>query len=114
MPENIGRNRNTNDVARVEQLTILSTQSSKIADVNAKRIFFNVSLDADTDTVDLIIRLYPNGDDNDKRGITLTRRLAGNDSMFNLTWTMPTDNIYTGEISAISVAGDIAITVTEY
>lgn len=114
MPSTTGRNKNSNDVARVEEFTLTSTQSTKIADINPERMFFSVCLAPATANVDVFIRLYPNADDNNKRGEVLTRRLSGNDSLFRPNWQMPVDTIYTGEISAISNAGNVDIIVTEY
>lgn len=111
----IGRNSNTNDTSIVTSVSINSTTAVVLAPSNPDRVFFNVSLDAGITDKDVFIRLYPAALDNSKRGILLARRSSSNDAFFWPIWQMPTDSIYTGEISAILGAGSaITLHVTEY
>lgn len=109
-----GRNQNLNDEARVDVVNVTSVSSVVIAPANPDRIAFTVCLAHGASNEDVYIRLYPSADDNDLKGITLSRRLSGNDNLDNTRWEMSTDNVYTGEISAISVSGDVDVSVTEY
>ena len=110
----IGRNQNTNDVATVTTYEINSVTATVISVVSPLRIAFGACLDSDTTSVDVFIRLYTAAADNLKRGEVLTRDTFGNSSLFRPSWTMMPDNIYTGEISAISQSGLVTIHVTEY
>ena len=110
----IGRNRNTNTEANVTEINISSISPTVICPVNPRRVFFRVDLESGTNQRNVYIRLYPAIQDNDKKGIVIGRRIAGNGSYFNLFWEMPRDSIYTGEISAISESSNINIYVTEY
>lgn len=62
----------------------------------------------------MFIRLYPASDDNDHKGVVITRDTFGNSNLFKPGWRMSADNIYTGEISALSSVGSVDIHVTEY
>ena len=110
----IGRNVNSNDVATVTTYEINSVTATVISVSNPLRIAFSACLDSDITSVDAFIRLYPAATDNIKRGEVLTRDTFGNSSLFRPSWTMTPDNIYTGEISAISLSGIVFIHVTEY
>jgi hypothetical protein len=110
----IGRNQNTNDIAVVTTYTVNSTTATTISAVNLDRISFEVHLDPDSTDVEVLVRLYPAADDNLKRGNALVRDTFGAYSLFKPDWRMQSDNMYTGEISAISVSGNVDIHVTEY
>lgn len=110
----IGRNQNTNDAATVTTYEINSVTATVISVVNPLRIAFGACLDPGITNVDVFIRLYPAAADNLKRGEVLTRDTFGNSSLFRPSWTTIPDNIYTGEISAISQSGLVTIHVTEY
>ena len=110
----IGRNANTNDTAIVSSYTLNSATATVIGSVNGKRIYFSVCLDSGVTDEDVAIRLYPAATDNLAKGEFLTRRNASNDSNFRPNWTMTPDNIYTGEISAITNSGTMIVHVTEY
>ena len=103
-----GRNKNVNDTANVfDPVTIGSSVSVVVLPANPDRMYVQIN-NNDSDR-DCWIKLQPASQDNDKKGIFMHRRGGGND-----TWQMPTDNIYTGEISAISEGGSSDIYVTEY
>ncbi len=108
MAEKIGRNRNTNDNADVSgAIALNSSTATTVSSANDERIFFHV--DNDNAANGFWVRLYPAAQDNLKQGIFVTGK-TGNRSF----WDMPIDNIYTGEISAISVAANPDAYVTEY
>tara|TARA_R110000850_G_scaffold201488_1_gene327327 strand:- start:376 stop:717 length:342 start_codon:yes stop_codon:yes gene_type:complete len=110
----IGRNVNSNGIAIVTSYALNSVTATTISLPNDKRIFFSVCLDYGITDEDIAIRLYPAGTDNLVKGEMLTRRTASNDSLFRPSWTMMTDNPYTGEISAITGSGLMTVHVTEY
>ena len=110
----IGRNKNTNETATVTSYPLNSVTATIIALPNDKRIHFSVCLDYGITDEDVAIRLYSAGTDNLVKGEILTRRTASNDSLFRPSWTMMVDNIYTGEISAITASGLMVVHVTEY
>ena len=109
MPINktIGKNRNTTDKAFTPQITLNATTATKVSSANTKRIFFEVN--NNEANKDFWLRLYPADKDNLKRGIFITSKTGS-----RLFWCMPSDNIYTGEISAISDTGGPVAYVTEY
>lgn len=109
----IGRNVNTNESASVNTFT-LTTTPTVIAPANAKRIYFSVCMEPGTTTENVAIRLYPAATDTTFQGETLVRRTATNDNLLKQDWRMPTDNIYTGEISARCDSGSVNVYVTEY
>ena len=115
MSERIERTRNTNDEATLsDAITLNDATSVKIADADSRRIFFHICLEDGTTDKAVFIKLQAAIVDDDKKGICIIRRMSGNDNLLIMDWTMPTDNIYTGEISAISVDGPINIYVTKY
>lgn len=102
------RTKNTNDVANISGAILLDALTSvKIADANPDRIFFCVNNDDGVQAV--FIKLQAASIDNIAKGIFLTRKTGS-----HIAWQMPSDNIYTGEISAIAVAGTPSVFVTEY
>ena len=88
-------------------IAVTGNSSVKIADANIDRKFFSVCTDGDNQAV--WIKLQPASDDNDKKGIWIEAKIGA----INY-WEMLTDNIYTGEISAISNGGNVNVYVTEY
>lgn len=85
---------NESDSADVADAVALNTTTAvKVLDANPRRLFCAITNGSD---VDVWIRLYAQATDNDKKGFILA---AG------MTWEMPTDAIYTGEISAIAASG---------
>jgi hypothetical protein len=103
-----GRNKNVNDTANVlAPIPVDATTSVVILPANPDRMY--VQINNNDSNEDCWIKLQPASQDNDKKGIFMHRRGGGNDE-----WQMPTDNIYTGEISAMSDSGTANIYVTEY
>lgn len=108
MPLKKGRNINSNDVAYISDPIELSKDiSTVIAVANPDRIFFHVT-NSDSKKA-AWVKLQPAIVDNEKKGIFLNKK-----DKPELSWTMPSDNIYTGEISAIADADDSTLHVTEY
>ncbi len=104
----IGRNVNETDVATVSAgITLNGSTSTLISAANPDRIFFHVDKNGDEEAI--WIKLQPAAQDDDKKGIFLTGTEKGITS-----WQMSPDNIYTGEISAISANGSSPVFVTEY
>ncbi len=104
----IDRNRNTNDAAAVSTPIVLDAiTSTTIAVANDERIFFQVNNDSANKEV--WIKLQAASVDNDKKGIFLNKK-----GVAPASWEMPTDNIYSGEISAIADSGVSTVYVTEY
>ena len=114
MARNEGRNRNTNDTASVQVIEINSVTAKVLSLPNNGRFYFSVNLESGISTQSAFIRLYPASTDNAKKGILLSRTTAGNDNISLLEWAMPIDNVYTGEISAISENGTFNLIITEY
>lgn len=109
MTVDITRTRNTNTAALIPiGIALNSTTSTTIVSENERRIFFHVNNDAEN--VRIWIKLQAASEDDDKKGITI-RRFTDRGDHF---WEMPTDNIYTGEISAIAESGTPIVYVTEY
>jgi len=104
MAKTIGRNSNTTDSATLPgAFTVTASTSLKIADANTDRIFFCVNNNNASDG--LWIKLQAASVDNTKKGIFIPSKGS---------WQMPTDNVYTGEISAIGDNTDTETYITEY
>lgn len=110
----VGRNSNKNSVASVTRVQINSVTATTIALPNPDRIYFSVCLAHGTIDVDAVIRCYPATTDNNYDGEVLTRHTLGNANLFRPDWAMTPDNIYTGEVSAISINGTFDLIITEY
>jgi hypothetical protein len=110
----IGRTVNSSASSNIAAITLNSTTSTVLAVANENRIHFEVSLDPGIGDADIFIKLQPASTDNDKKGIPLVRNTTGNDTLFEPRWVMPSDNIYTGEISAISEENTPIAQVTEF
>lgn len=103
MARKIGRTRNLNDTSTISAAIALNTSTStKIVDANGNRMFVSITNDSINN---IWIKLQAASVDNNKTGIKLRRRSV---------WEMPVDNMYTGEISAISEAGTPDVFITEY
>ena len=103
------RTRNTNDEATINDgVGLNATTSTTILAANADRVA--VTINNNSSTKELWIKLQAASVDNDKKGIFLHPRVLGEPT----SWTMPADNIYTGEISAIADSGTPNVYVTEY
>jgi len=114
MVQIIGRNANSNDVATVTTYTLNSVTATVISLANSERMYFTVCLDRGSTDEDVAIRCYSAATDNVFRGEVLTRRTGGNDALFRPSWAMPVDNLYTGEVSAITDSGTMVVHVTEW
>ena len=114
MPLKKGRNINSNTVATVTRVQVNSVTATTIAAVNPDRINLSVCLAHSTIDVDVAVRAYPAATDNNLNGEMLTRHTIGNANLFRPSWAMPTDNMYIGELSAMSQTGLVDIIVTEW
>ena len=104
----LGKNRNVHDEATISAGIVLNaTTSTIIAPANDQRIFFHVN--NNDSSQDSWIKLQAATVDNVKKGIFLQRKGEPQGR-----WEMPSENIYTGEISAIAETGTPTIYVTEY
>lgn len=110
MTLSIGRNRNTNDIATRDTVTLNETTATTIAPANPDRIFFSARLELGS-TKGCWIRLQPASEDaTGKHDIFITRSPQA-----SLPFIMEVDNVYTGEISAILESGSNAdIMILEY
>lgn len=115
MVRKVGRNRNEFSETDTETHTLDSVTAVTIAEANSARLFLSVTLDPNTITdARVFIRYYPAATDNIKHGTdVLTRVTTANDNLFHDRHEMDSDNVYTGEISAITNAGTLDVTVTE-
>ena len=104
MTNKLGRNINTNDAAVLSSIALNDTTSTKIADakISPPRLVFTVT---NNSVKDIWLKLQAAATDNDKKGIFMPK---------GSYWEMPTDNIYSGEISAIADSGTPTVHVTEY
>ena len=87
----IGRNVNTNDIASVDDEVEITVNTAVTAlAANPRRIYVAISIKEK----DAWIRLMPSATDNSTRkGIYLKK---------DQTYELPTDNVYTGEVSIIN------------
>ena len=102
-----GRTSNTNDAANVVAISVGDGGAVTLSPPNSRRIHFHVD-NGDADK-GVWIRMYPASQDNTKRGIYL-----GDVEKSKSEWEMPTDNPYTGEISAIAEEDTHDVFVTEW
>ena len=103
MAKIIGRNANTTGTATIDTGITLNTSTSvKVGDSNDDRIHFEISNDGPGK---VFLKLQAASVDDIKKGIIIQS---------GQTWWMPTDNIYTGEISAIANTGSPVVYPTEY
>lgn len=108
MTATLERTQNLNDAASVNSgVTLNGTTSVKIADANPTRIYFYVTNDGSSE--EAWIKLQAASIDNGKKGIFLNKK-----AIYRNDWEMALDNVYTGEICAIAVAGTPTVFVTEY
>ncbi|HDZ04834.1 hypothetical protein LCGC14_0370710 [marine sediment metagenome] len=104
----IGRNRNTSPTATVSGgITLNSSSSTTIAVANTNRVFLHVS--NNDNAIGFWLKLQPASVDDDMKGIFISSKVGAIPF-----WEMPTDNIYTGELCAITEAGTFEIFITEY
>lgn len=111
MTQTIGRNVNKSDEARVFDVMLNSNTATTVIGPNKKRIYLNIdSCDAAGGS---FVRLKPASVDNNKQGIYLAKNIAA-EAPGRTFWEMSPDNIYTGEVSAISQSGALKLCITEY
>lgn len=103
----IETNINTNTTSTVTSVAINSTTAVTLCAVNFNRLFFHA--DNDDNAIGFWLRLYPAAQDTIKHGIFVSGKNGANPF-----WEMPTQDKYTGEISAISVSGNHTAYITEY
>ena len=102
MAKKFGRNRNSSDEATTTTITLNDSTSTLIKAAGAFFTRFEVSNQSNRD---VYIKLQAASVDNIKEGEFLPR---------GSVWTMPEDQLYIGEISAIADAGTPDITVNTY
>jgi len=101
MAARIERTANTNDTATLSSAIVVGGATSvTLLSANATRVYIAISTDKD-----IWIKLQAASADNDKKGVFLAK---------GLLYELPTDNIYTGEISAIAAGGAANVFTTEY
>jgi len=110
MSQTIGRNINRNETATQATIELNSSTATKIADANLFRTVLEIYIDPGAGNNMIFIKTQAAGVDNLKQGPWL-----GKDGViYENFWKMATDNIYTGEVSAISNSGTPTVFVTEY
>lgn len=110
----IGRNRNTNDEAVVTTVEVNDTTATILLAANDNRIGVVINLNGGTADEEIYIRYFAAAVNNNKQGIIIKRKIIGATSINDATWEMTGDNIYTGEVSAISEEGTFNVHITEY
>ena len=115
MVKRIGNNRNTTDITSQTIVALTANVSTVIIPANPDRIYFSVCLDCSvTPPICIFVKLQAASIDNNLIGEVLFRDQSANDSVTQMRWEMPSDNIYTGEICAITASADVDVYVTEY
>lgn len=105
----VERTRNRHDTATVSSAISAGSTSIVLAIANEDRLFFRVNIKNGNGN-GVWIKLQAASVDDDKKGIFLLASEDGGE----LSWTMPPDNIYTGEICAIRQSNTTDVYVTEY
>lgn len=96
------RTRNTTTTATQAAVTINSSTSAKIVDLNLDRVYLRID---NVGNQGVHLKLQAAAVDNLKVGIYIP-----SDGF----WEMPTDNIYTGEVSGIAASDGPTVHYTEY
>lgn len=109
MTNKVGRNQNVTDTVNTTTVGINSTTSTTLLAANPDRLWAKVSLDVGGGQAGAFIRDYAAATDNNKAGELIFRTAQGAVSKY----VTIVDNVYTGEISAISVSGTINVHVME-
>jgi len=107
MTKRIGKNRNTNDQSSSNEVSLNSSTAVTISGEDLRRVMIDVN--NNDNAQGFWLRLYPASQDNTKHGIFITSKNGSRPF-----WTMPSGDIYTGEISAIADGGAPTAYVTEY
>ncbi len=103
MGRTTGRNVNSNDAALVKEgVELNNTNWVKIADANPKRLSFTAAI---LSNQEILVILAPVSAGHVAKGIPVAR---------NFPYKMDTDNVYTGEISALAIVDSPVVYVTEY
>ena len=113
MTRMVGSNTNTTDTTTTTTVTINSVTATLLLAADPKRLYARISLDSGAASEECFIREYPAATDNNKAGVLLTRITVGNTNLLNSEYVTLAGNIYTGEISAIAVAGSFDLHITE-
>lgn len=113
MTQDLRRVRNTTDEPVTTTVTINDTTPVVLAVANPRRMYIRVCLDSGLDNTEAFVREYPATQDDLKRGEILMREISANHSLYKPMYYTFADNVYTGEISAIAVAGTFDVHVTE-
>lgn len=108
-----GRNINTTDEVVTTTVTINSVTATTLVADNPDRLWLRISLDSGLADVEAFIREYPAADDNIEHGELLIRNTFATNSLYNPLYKTDPDNVYTGEVSAISVLGSFNLHVME-
>lgn len=109
MVAKVGRNINIQDTVVTTTVTVNAATATTLLAANPDRLWAKVCVDAGGGFVEVFIRDYAAATDNIKKGEIISRT---NGKIYTVYKTV-TDNIYTGEISAISVAGGFDVHVME-
>lgn len=112
MAQEIKRVRNATDTATVTTVEINSVTATTLLSANPRRMYARVYLDPTSDNI-AYVREYPSATDNDKHGDVLVRDTVSNNSIFKGSYSTMPDNVFTGEISAISESGTFNLYVIE-
>ena len=113
MAKKIGSNRNVTDETTTATVTINSVTATTILAANADRMYARISLDSGSTNTECFVREYAAATDNNKAGEILVRITSGNDNLYKPMYSTMADNVYTGEISAIAVAGTFDLHIIE-
>ncbi len=116
MSKTIGANRNTNtDSNDKPAITLVAGVPKLLVPFNELRIAFHASVIPRFVDTNIFVRYFEELGDASLRGEWMGIFTMGTTSVFEVVHKMDRDNIYTGPISALLVAGDdIEIYVREY
>ena len=111
----IGRNVNEISVVSTTTIEVNDTTATILSVRNLKRSYFTIMMATNVLTSAVVhIRYYPAGDDNLKHVTDiLTKLTTGNKPLLNDRHVMHHDEIFTGEISAITDVGTFDLDITE-
>jgi len=102
MALDIGQRRNTNDSSTTTEISLNASTSTTVKAAGINFIVFTFS---NPSSKKVLLKLQAASVDNLKEGIVVFPKTV---------YEMPTGNLYTGEISAISESGTPDIFVTQY
>ena len=113
MTSKVGSNRNFQDTTVTTTVGINSVTATTLLAPNPDRLWVRISMDSGITNEQAFVREYPAATDNLKKGEILMRDISSNHSLFKPCYYTFTDNVYTGEISAIAVTGSFNLHITE-